>query len=48
MIDLLIKDNIGVADIERSPGTRLWAEAITRAVIGSCTINVFSQTHNKE
>ena len=48
MIDLLIKDNIGIADIERSPGTRLWAEAITRAVINTCTINVFSQTHNKE
>ena len=48
MIDLLLKGKIGVADIERAPGTRLWAEAITSAVEKYCSVNVFSQTQNKE
>jgi len=48
MIDLLKNGKIARADIERAPGTRLWAEAIKKEVQKTCHVSVFSQTGNKE
>lgn len=48
MIDLLNSGKVNYADIERAPGTRLWAEQIEAAVYSFCVVNVFSQTRNKE